>query len=117
MRRFSRRTFIAWVGGAFVERDQMYGYLETLLTTSLPQKNVTFRNLGWSGDTVEGHARAVFGSPADGFQRLLKDIKDAKPTLILVCYGANEAHAGDSGLAAFEANYKKLLDQFLGGGR
>lgn len=104
---------VAWVGGAFVERDQTYGYLETLLTTAMPEKNLTFRNLGWSGDTVEGHARAVFGTPSDGFQRLLKDVKEAKPTLILVCYGANEAHAGERGLAAFETNYKKLLDQLV----
>jgi lysophospholipase L1-like esterase len=102
---------IAWVGGAFVERDQMYGYLETLLTTAMPEKKLTFRNLGWSGDTVEGTARAVFGSPADGFQRLLQDMKDAKPTLIMVCYGANEAHAGEGGLAAFEKNYVRLLDE------
>lgn len=110
---FRQNDRIAWVGGAFVERDQLYGYLETLLTTALPEKNLTFRNLGWSGDTVEGHARAVFGTPADGFQRLLKDIKEAKPTLIMVCYGANEAHAGDAGVAAFEANYRKLLDQLV----
>lgn len=108
---FKEGDRIAWVGGAFIERDQAYGYLETLLTTALPEKNLTFRNLGWSGDTVEGHARAVFGSPADGFQRLMKDIKDAKPTLILASYGANEAHAGESAIATFEANYKRLIEQ------
>lgn len=108
---FKEGDRIAWIGGAFVERDQLYGYLETIITAAHPDKHLTFRNLGWSGDTVEGHARAVFGSPADGFQRLLKDLKEARPTLILVCYGANEAHAGDAGVAAFEANLKKLLDQ------
>jgi lysophospholipase L1-like esterase len=108
---FKEGDRIAWVGGAFVERDQMYGYLETLLTTAMPDKKLTFRNLGWSGDTVEGTARAVFGSPADGFQRLVKDMKDAKPTLIMVCYGANEAHAGEAGLASFKKNYVRLLDE------
>lgn len=110
---FKEGDRIVWLGGAFIERDQVYGYLETLLTTALPEKNLTFRNLGWSGDTVEGHARAVFGTPTDGFQRLLKDMKDARPTLIMVCYGANEAHAGESGIPAFEGNYKKLLDQLV----
>lgn len=104
---------IAWIGGAFVERDQLYGYLETLLTAANPNKKLVFRNLGWSGDTTEGHARAVFGGPQDGFQRLLKDLKDAKPTLILVCYGANEAHAGEAGLASFEASYRRLLDEVV----
>ncbi|HTN73695.1 MAG TPA: SGNH/GDSL hydrolase family protein [Pirellulaceae bacterium] len=101
---------IVWVGGAFVERDQMYGYLETLLTAANPDKNLTFRNLGWSGDTVEGIARGVFGGANEGFQRLLKDLKVAQPTLVILCYGANEAHAGETGVAAFEANYKKLID-------
>lgn len=102
---------VAWIGGAFVERDQQHGYLETLLVTANPDKQFTFRNLGWSGDTVEGHARAVFGSPSDGFKRLLKDLQETKPTVIIVAYGANEAHAGEAGLAAFEKNLDRLLTE------
>lgn len=104
---------VAWIGGAFVERDQMYGYLETVLTAAQPQKNLTFRNVGWSGDTVEGAARGVFGGPNEGFQRLLKDLKDAKPTVIMVCYGANEAFAGPEGLPSFEAGYNRLLNEVI----
>jgi hypothetical protein len=55
----------------------------------------------------------VFGSPSDGFARLLKDLKEARPTLIMVCYGANEAHAGATGEAAFEAEFNKLLDEIV----
>ena len=68
------------LGGAFVERLQWYGYLESILATGLRKRGVTFRNLGWSGDTVWGEARAVFGGPNDGFARLRKDVTDAKPT-------------------------------------
>lgn len=101
---------VVLLGGAFVERMQSGGYLETWLTASTPGRNVAFRNLGWSGDTVTGIARAVFGSPADGFARLERDVRAAKPTVILVGYGANEAYAGTSGLADFQASLNRLLD-------
>ena len=72
---------VVWVGGTFVERMQRHGYLETMLTTGWPDRNITFRNLGWSGDNVFGHSRSVFGPLADGYKRLIGDLRIAKPTL------------------------------------
>ena len=103
---------VVFVGGTFVERMQQHGYLEALLTVAHPDKHVTFRNLGWSGDTVWGESRALFGTQADGFARLLRDVKDAKPTVLAICYGANEAHAGEAGLPRFLQGINDLLDQF-----
>src|SRR5436305_2662012 len=51
---------VALVGNTFFEREQTYSYLETLLVTRFPDRNIAFRNLGWSGDTVFGTARAYF---------------------------------------------------------
>ena len=45
---------IVLVGDTLIERDQRYGYLETLVVDRNPDKNLVFRNLGWSGDTVGG---------------------------------------------------------------
>lgn len=101
---------IVLLGDAFVERLQAHGFLETQLLSRLPQKNLVIRNLGWSGDTVQGIARAVFGSPEDGYKRLLKDTQLVEPTLIVVCYGANEAHAGQPGLDTFCKQLGRLLD-------
>lgn len=102
---------ILLVGDGFIERMQDHGYLETRLTSRLVTTPVTFRNLGWSGDTVQGIARAVFGSPDEGFQRLMKDVTEAEPTVILVAYGGNEAHAGEAGLGLFQQQLRRLLDQ------
>lgn len=102
---------VVFVGGTFVERMQQFGYLETLLTIADADKHVTFRNLGWSGDTVWGESRALFGTQADGFARLIKDVKEAKPTVLAICYGANEAHAGQVGLPKFVDGLNHLLDQ------
>ncbi|MCU0876668.1 MAG: SGNH/GDSL hydrolase family protein [Pirellulaceae bacterium] len=101
---------VVLLGGAFIERLQTHGYLETAITAALPEKNLTFRNLGWSGDTVWGDSRGVFGSRADGFKRLLGDVDIAKPTLLVICYGENEAYAGEAGLEEFRGGLNALLD-------
>ncbi|MBI1916707.1 MAG: GDSL family lipase, partial [Planctomycetes bacterium] len=78
---------VVLLGNTLVEREQRFGYWETVLTTRYPDRDVTFRNLGWSGDTVLGEARAGFGSPADGFRHLTEHVLALKPTVLLVAYG------------------------------
>jgi lysophospholipase L1-like esterase len=101
---------VVLLGGTFIERDQEYGYLETLLTARFPDRDITFRNLGWSGDTVRGEARARFGPPAEGFDHLKTHVEALKPTVIFVNYGLNESFAGKAGLGAVEKDLKILLD-------
>lgn len=101
---------VVFLGNTFIEREQTYGYLELALTTYWPNRNITFRNLGWSGDTVTGIARARFGSEAEGFQHLTEHVFALKPTVIFVAYGANEAFAGPAGLDKFTADLTKLLE-------
>ena len=102
---------VVFLGSAFFERMQQHNYLETMITAGLPDRNITFRNLGWSGDTVWGDARAVFGGRAEGFRRLLSDVALCNPTVIIVCYGENEAYAGESGVEEFRGGLNKLLDK------
>jgi len=101
---------VVFLGSTMVEREQRYGWWETALVTRFPDANVVFRNLGWSGDTVFGEARAGFGSPADGFKQLKDLTLELKPTRIVVCYGLNESFAGKDGLERFRKQYEVLLD-------
>ncbi|QDV32395.1 SGNH/GDSL hydrolase family protein [Tautonia plasticadhaerens] len=101
---------VVLVGDALIERMQQYGYLEALLTAAHPERSITFRNLGWSGDTVFGEARAGFGTPEDGFKTLIEQVKAAEPTVLIVGYGANESWAGEAGLPRFREGYDRLLD-------
>src|SRR5580693_1391931 len=39
---------VVLIGNTLIERDQRYGYLETALTERFSDRNITFRNLGWS---------------------------------------------------------------------
>jgi len=101
---------VVLLGNTFIERAQAYGHLETVLTASQPTKDLTFRNLGWSGDTVFGDARSYFGPPKEGFERLTKHLKEIQPTVIVSCYGAVAAFEGRAGLPTFLDGYKTLLD-------
>jgi lysophospholipase L1-like esterase len=109
---FKDNDRVVLLGGAFIERLQTHGYLETAITAGLPEKNLTFRNLGWSGDNVWGDSRGVFGfgDRKEGFKRLFGDVNIAKPTLLVICYGENEAYAGETGLAEFRGGLNALLD-------
>jgi lysophospholipase L1-like esterase len=107
---------VVWIGGTVAEREQKYGHWETALLLKFAERDITFRNLGWSGDTVWGDARAGFDTPAKGYERLVASVKAAKPTVLFVSYGANESFAGTDKLDAFEKQLEKLLAE-IGGER
>ncbi|HWE94290.1 MAG TPA: SGNH/GDSL hydrolase family protein [Tepidisphaeraceae bacterium] len=108
---------VAFVGATFVEREATTGYIETLFTARSPAANLTFRNLGYSGDTVTGEARGLctgwstFESPDKAFERLRKLVAEYKPTVLVVNYGMTESFAGPGKIAEFSADYAKTLDQ------
>ena len=99
------------IGSTLVEREQRHGYWEAMLTARAPGLKV--RNLGWSGDDVTGVARRAFElRDLDFGRKLLVDRTIAeKPTVILICYGGNEAFEGDAGLPKFKKGLEKLLDE------
>jgi lysophospholipase L1-like esterase len=101
---------VAWLGGTIVEREQIYGYWEAMLTASFPDRHVTFRNLGWSGDTVWAESRGMFDPPEQGYARMIELTTSLKPTLIILAYGSNEAFDGETGLDRFLTQYRKLVD-------
>lgn len=101
---------VVLLGNTLIEREQKYGYWELMLTLAWPERNVTFRNLGWSGDTVWGESRAGFGTQSDGFRALKDQVNEAKPTVIFVGYGNVEAFAGAQGLPKFREGFGQLLD-------
>ena len=100
---------VVFIGNTFFEREGRYGYIETMLTSRYPGKRVTFRNLGWSGDTVWGESRGYF-EPEKGYQNLINLVAELKPTVIFLAYGNIEAFAGEDGLEPFIKQYNKLLD-------
>ena len=100
---------VALLGNGFIEQERRHGRLETLLVSRFPDAEFSLRNLGWGGDTVRGDARTGGYQNPDGLARLLKEVHDHKPTVIVLGYGMNESFAGADGLAAFIADYDRLL--------
>ncbi len=101
---------VVLLGATFIEREGQFGHIETALTTAWPDRRLTFRNLGWSGDTVWAESRGIFDPAPVGYQRMIELIKELKPTVIIFGYGQNESFAGDAGLDPFTRQFEKLCD-------
>jgi hypothetical protein len=101
---------VVFLGGTLIEREQKYGYWELALTLKNKDKNVSFRNLGWSGDTVWCESRGSFGGQPEGFKKTIELVKELKPTVIVMCYGHVESFDGKDGLKKFTDGLEKLID-------
>jgi lysophospholipase L1-like esterase len=101
---------VVFLGNTLIEREQREGYWETALTRRFARTSVAFRNLGWSGDTVWGDARAGFGTRADGFKHLTEHVLALRPTVLVIAYGGNESFDGVAGLGRFVEGLNTLLD-------
>lgn len=112
---FKQNEKVVFLGNAFFENAISNGEIETALSIRFPQKNITFRNIGWSGDNVYAHARTRargggrFGNPDKGFEILTKQISDLKPDKIFIAYGFNESF-DDAGIDAYSKGLDRLLD-------
>jgi len=104
---------VAILGGTFVERMQGSGDFEAELQTRRPDWNLSFRNLGWSGDDVHGIGRKRFDSPADGFKRILRDVETSNANVILMVYGFAEASDGKPAVERFGPGLARLADELL----
>lgn len=122
---------VVLLGNTLIERARLYGQLEAALSLAAGESvtGLTFRNLGWSADSVFGDSRSYFGTPQEGRERLSKNLSELKPTVAMLSYGTGEAMSVDQGwtnekgaaaasaagleqsLALFEASYQKLIDR------
>ena len=101
---------VVFLGNSLFENDLQYGYLELALTTRWPNRDVTYRNLGWTGDTVFGEARSYITSPS-AYDLLIEQLMKAQPTVVFIAYGANEAIEGEAALSRFSQGLNQLLDK------
>ena len=108
---------VIFLGDGLIEGERSAGWIELMLTTQFPGKNVTFRNLGWSADTPAGDSRrglsqfqAGWDPPGEGWKQLLHQLDETKPAVVMIGYGMASSFAGEAGLAGFKTDYIRLLD-------
>ncbi len=94
---------ISLIGNALAERMQHDGWLEAMIQNRFPDKELVFRNLGFSGDEITQRQRSQsFGSPDDWLKKNETDV-------VLAFFGFGESFAGEKGVDQF----KKDLEGFV----
>ena len=106
---------VCYIGNTLAERMQHDGWLETLLQLRLPDRELTFRNLGFSGDELSVHQRMVnFGKlpndklglnlPKDRFLVWDRFLAHCSADVLFAFFGFNESFAGEAGLERYRAD-------------
>ena len=70
---------VVLVGDTLIERENAYGFIEFMLTTHFPDRQVIFRNLGWSADTPLGQSRVGFDVQLSELARIVEDLEGVAP--------------------------------------
>ncbi|MFM1557184.1 MAG: family 16 glycoside hydrolase, partial [Limisphaerales bacterium] len=104
---------IVIVGGANAAECQRYGYLETLLASANPGKQLHVRNMAWAADTIytQQRPRNFFAANNPSYGE-----KDRRPAMdadvLFVWFGQMESLEGTARLDDFTKAYIEILTQF-----
>jgi len=101
---------ILFLGSSLFENELEKGYLEFAISSRWPDKDLTFRNLGWVGDNVFAEARSTFTTPPSPYQQLFQQIRSTTPNHVLVAYGGIESQKGEEGLGEFVKGLETIID-------
>ncbi len=115
---------IAIIGNTLAERLQHDGWLETMIHARFPLADLTFRNLGFSGDEITTRSRSKgFGTPDEWLSGVAAPIGGrtdnrlegvhTKADVIFAFFGYNESFAGAEGLPKFRADLRAWLTYTL----
>ncbi len=123
---------ICIIGNTFADRMQHDGWLETYIQARHPEHNLTFRNLGYSGDEITLRLRSQdFGSPdqwlsgqapipnpgaiADKSAVPINRFEKVgtKADVIFAFFGYNESYAGEAGLMKFKSDLEGFIKHTL----
>src|SRR5882757_9444953 len=81
---FQPHDVVAFVGGEDMVAMSEYGYLEALLSRTLPEAQLRFRNLAWEGDTVFEQRRDLNFPPMEA------QLDKVKATVVIAQFGEME---------------------------
>lgn len=106
--KFQKGDHICYLGNTLADRMQHHGWLETLLQSRFPDKELAFRDLGFAADELTTRPRSQnFGSPD-------KHLTHSKADVVFAFFGYNESFNGEEGLPMFRKQLAEFVDQILG---
>ncbi|MEZ6087519.1 MAG: GDSL-type esterase/lipase family protein [Pirellulaceae bacterium] len=101
---FNKGDHVAYIGNTLADRMQHHGWLETYLHALLPQHELTFRNLGFSGDEVNLRQRADNFGDADMW------LSKCEADVVFCFFGYNEALKGQDHVDRFANDLANMID-------
>jgi hypothetical protein len=96
---------VVLIGNTLAEREQHFGHFETLLHSRFPELELVVRDLGWSADELTLRPRSL------NFKDHGHNLDDHKADVILAFFGFNESFGGKTGLAKFEGDLARFIDE------
>lgn len=105
--KLSKGYHVVLIGNTLAERMQYFGHFETLLHSRFPELELVVRDLGWSADEV------VLRPRSQSFKDHGHTLEDHKADVILAFFGFNESFGGSRGLANFEQDLEKFIEETL----
>ncbi len=94
------------IGNGLADRMQHDGWVESLIQKELPDHHLRFRNLGYTGDTVDSRPRNSGFTPPEQY------LAHCKADVVFVFFGYNESFAGEAGVAKFKTSLSGMIDKY-----
>ncbi|MCA9267981.1 MAG: c-type cytochrome [Planctomycetales bacterium] len=103
---FKQNDVVAIFGNGLADRMQHDPWVETALQSELKGKNVSFRNMGFSGDQVNKQPRNQGATNDDQY------LQHVGADVVFLFYGYNESFAGPDGADAYQGELVKLIERY-----
>ena len=107
-----RGDVVAMLGAENMVRAQQAGYLEALVSASLKETPIRFRDLSWEGDTVSVQTTIKERWREDKYGDWPKQLKEVGATVVWAQFGKMESLMGTTGLDSFTSDYEKLIHEW-----
>lgn len=97
---------VCLIGDGLADRMQHDGWVETLIQSGLADQGISFRNLGFTGDTVTSRPRSKGFTPPEGY------LTHCKADVVFAFFGYNESFGGPEKVSQFKDDLGKMIDQY-----
>ena len=103
---FQQNDLVAIYGSGLADRMQHDPWVEAVLQSHLQGKNVRFRTMSFSGDTVNSRPRD------EGYTSEEEYLQHVAPSVIFSMFGYNESFAGPEGAESYQADLVAMVERY-----